>query len=75
MGRKRKPPRKDERARFGERIRAARVKRGLQIDDVARLMGASTSTYYSWEEGTHVPRDVRKLADVLGTTVGALHGE
>lgn len=68
-----KPP--PERAAFGARLREARERAGLGPLEVARLMGAAPSTYYSWETGDRVPRDPRRLAAIVGTTVGGLHGE
>jgi DNA-binding XRE family transcriptional regulator len=64
-----------ERAAFAARLRQARERSGKAAVDVADEIGAARSTYYSWEEGTRAPRDVKKLAEAIGTTVGALHGE
>lgn len=60
---------------FGWRLREARQRAGLSAPKVARRAGAKISTYYSWESGDRMPRDIVKLAKAAKTTVGALFGE
>jgi transcriptional regulator with XRE-family HTH domain len=45
--------------------------------EVADLLGIGRSTYYSWESGERAPRseDLPRIAEMLGTSVGALYGE
>ncbi len=76
MGKKHRAPMTQlDRTALGARIRAARTRRGMAAEDAARYMGVSVSTLYSWEEGSHMPRDMSRLASIIGTTVGGLHGE
>lgn len=51
--------------------------RGLSREDLQRKMKVSRATVYHWLSGRCFPgrRLERKLAKILGTTVGALHDE
>jgi len=62
-------------AEFGKRLRRARLAAKLSADVVAAKMGAARSTYYSWEDGSKRPRDIRKLASAVRSSVAYLFGE
>jgi transcriptional regulator with XRE-family HTH domain len=53
---------------LGERLRAARVKRGLDVAKVAAHLGVEVREVDSWEAGWALPPMValRELANVLG---------
>ena len=55
---------------IGERIRRARTKAGIEIDDLARKLKLTGEAVRSWERGDTAPRPARykKIADALGTT-------
>ena len=56
-----------EQGRMGERIRAARRKRGLSQADLAQRLGVSQPAVANWESGAHDPRHIilGKLAETL----------
>ena len=57
------------------KIEAARIRRGLSRQDLARLSGVALVTLHSWAARRRVPRDVyarQRVARVLGTTIEEL---
>ena len=61
---------KKQRKAIGDRVRSAREDLArLTMREVAAEVGVSTTTVFSWEQGTCVPETAErraKLADVLG---------
>ncbi|MBP3723034.1 MAG: helix-turn-helix domain-containing protein [Selenomonadaceae bacterium] len=60
-----------------ERLRAARQKLGLTLDDVAKKVGVSRQTIHRYETGviTNIPQvNIEKIAAVLETTPAKLMG-
>lgn len=57
----------DQLPTFGERLRWARVKRGLQGTDLAQLVKREQKSIYRYEGGTQMPsrKTMKKLAQVL----------
>jgi transcriptional regulator with XRE-family HTH domain len=64
------------RARFGDRLRRCRKKRGLTQDQLARKLGNPTTgvSISSWETGRYIPQleNLRRLADALEVKVDRL---
>ena len=60
---------------FGARLREARERAGLSIEELASKMSVGLSTAYCWEAGKRMPRNLLKLARTVRTSVGALYGE
>jgi DNA-binding transcriptional regulator YiaG len=60
--------------RIGARIRDARVRAGLSVVEVARLLGVSRGAVYAWEAGHKAPchENLVALSIVLETTVSDL---
>lgn len=54
-----------------ERVKAARVEKGVSIEDVAKGCGVSVSAIQMYECGQRIPRDSIKIAmaDYFGKTV------
>ncbi|MEZ0607879.1 helix-turn-helix domain-containing protein [Fibrella sp. WM1] len=64
-----------EESEFGERLKAQRIAKKLSQDDVAKAMGKQHRTTISnWEKGKQQPSlsEIRRLAELLDTTVGYL---
>ena len=61
---------------FPERLRAARDKRGLNQDDLAKRAGLQSSAISHFETGTRKPSfdNLRRLADALDVTTDYLLG-
>lgn len=59
---------------WASRLRELRIARGLSQEVVARAIGVSTGTVGSWERGLTrpYPRNLRRLARLLGVAVDAL---
>jgi transcriptional regulator with XRE-family HTH domain len=57
-------------------IRAARLKRGLTLEQAAAKIDAPYQTWQKWENGRNEPtiESLRKIADALGVTVARLMG-
>lgn len=55
---------------FSEKLKAARITKGLTQEEVARKIGIAKSTYCGYETGKREPDvdKIKKLAYVLGTT-------
>lgn len=62
---------------IGDRIKSARLAKGMSGDDLARAIGASRQTVSNWERGVYTPsRDnIFALSDALGITPEALMKE
>lgn len=61
--------------RFGERIKEARVRRGFDLGDLARRVGATKSYVCAIELGNQAPpspKFVRKFSKVLDLPVGEM---
>ncbi len=63
--------------RMGERIRATRENLGIQVNDLAGLIGVTPSLVSQIERAKAFPSilTLKKIADALQTTVGDLIGE
>ena len=63
--------------RMGERIRATRENLGMQVNDLAGLIGVTPSLVSQIERAKAFPSilTLKKIADALQTTVGDLIGE
>lgn len=62
---------------IGQRIRLARIQRGLSIDDLADKLGKNRTTVYRYENGEieNLPLGILdSLADALDTTPAYLMG-
>ncbi len=62
---------------FGQRLRKARIKKGLEIREVAARSGVCKDTVSGWETGKHKPRqlkELKKVADVLNISMRYLLG-
>ena len=61
---------------IAQNIRAARLAAGLTQYRVALALNVKERTYQRWESGEALPQDLiptlRRLADVLGTTIETL---
>jgi ribosome-binding protein aMBF1 (putative translation factor) len=57
-------------------IRAARLKRGLTLEQAAAKIDAPYQTWQKWENGRNEPtiESLRKIADALGVPLAALIG-
>ena len=53
---------------IGDRIKAARLAKGMSGDDLARAIGVSRQTVSNWERDIYAPScyNVFALSDVLG---------
>ena len=62
---------------IGDRIKAARLAKGMSGDDLARAIGASRQTVSNWERGVYAPScdNIFALADTLGVTPETLMKE
>lgn len=60
-----------------ERIKKLRKIKGLTQTELAERIGVSRTAIYDWERGAYMPEgaNLRKLAEILDTTVGYLVGE
>lgn len=58
-------------------LKQERVAKGMTQQELADALGVRRLTVLRWESGECTPdvRTLRHLAEVLGTTVGALLGE
>lgn len=67
-------PRRDRRAKMGERLRQIRTERGLTLAEVAKRSGLAVSTVSKVERGKMAPTYDRfkQLADGLGVDMAAL---
>lgn len=64
--------------KFGEKLRAARVQKGLTQEELAKRTGVSVTTIGNYESCKVYPkkREVySKLAEILGISVSALYNE
>lgn len=61
----------------GQRIKHARVEKGLTQDELAKLMGVTRSAVGFWEHDKNLPpaKDFPRLASVLGVSVAYLQME
>ncbi len=58
---------------IGELIKAARKRRKLRADDVAKLCNLSRARVYQLEAGTFVmPKNLKRLSEVLGVPLKRL---
>lgn len=60
---------------FGEKLHKLRVKKGLTQKEIAKLLGITSRTYYSYEVQNTIPRNstiLEKIADILDTRVDYL---
>ena len=55
---------------LGERIKSARITRGLTQEELARILGVSVMTVSRWERDYHVPDPSQ--ADRLTRALGAV---
>lgn len=62
---------------IGDRIKAARLAKGMSGDDLARAIGVSRQTVSNWERGVYTPSsdNIFALADTLGVTPETLMKE
>lgn len=62
---------------MNERIKKLRKIKGLTQTELAERIGVSRTAIYDWERGAYMPEgaNLRKLAEMLDTTVGYLVGE
>lgn len=62
--------------KFGERLKALRLERGIKQDDLAAAVGVSRYTLIRWEAGTFEPKlsDLVKLAQILEVSLDVLTG-
>ena len=63
---------------FGEKLRTARVQKGMTQDELARLTGVSMTTIGNYERGKGYPKQreiYTKLAEALDISVSALYNE
>lgn len=62
---------------LGDRIREARKRANLSLEELARLSGSNRRSLFDYEKGRVDPRvgDLKKLAEVLGVSVAHLVGE
>lgn len=62
---------------IGDRIKFARLAKGMSGDDLAQAIGVSRQTVSNWERGVYTPsRDnIFALSDAMGTTPEALMKE
>ena len=53
---------------IGDRIKAARLAKGMSGDDLARAIGVSRQTVSNWERGVYTPSsdNIFALSKVLG---------
>ncbi len=60
--------------RFGQRLRAARMRSGITQAAAARAVNTSTTSYVGWEQGLHAPRlrRIAQIASTLGCTLDEL---
>ena len=58
-------------AKIGDRLRGIRAERGVTTEEVARVVGISTSAITMYETGQRIPRDEIKirLAEYYGLPV------
>lgn len=72
-------PRKQKQRKIimNERIKKLRKIKGLTQTELAERIGVSRTAIYDWERGAYMPEgaNLRKLAEMLDTTVGYLVGE
>lgn len=61
---------------IGRNIRRLRIKRGISAKDLAEQAGVKRSTISNYENARSVPRPetMKKLAEILGTSVESLRG-
>lgn len=66
-----------ERSEFGQRLVALREAAGLTQSQVAEALGIGQRSYSAWEREAIAiqPERLKRLAEILGTTVGELCGE
>ena len=59
---------------LGQRLRAARKRRGLRLRHVAQILRVAITTVHGWEAGaTHIPAlRLVEYADLLGLDLGPL---
>jgi transcriptional regulator with XRE-family HTH domain len=55
---------------FPERLRRARVSRGMSQAELAALLGVQTATVGAWERGLHRPAGTARTAKALGRFLG-----
>ena len=69
--------RKQRKIIMNERIKKLRKIKGLTQTELAERIGVSRTAIYDWERGAYMPEgaNLRKLAEMLDTTVGYLVGE
>ena len=62
---------------FGQRLRKARVDKGMSQEELARAMGLTQASISQFEKGqrTPTPANIRKFAEILGVQEEALAGE
>ena len=63
-----------ESQRVGQRLRSARLARGLTAEDVGQLLGKTKQTIYRYEMGISEPRydDLPRFARLYGVTVAQI---
>ena len=57
---------------FGEMIRKARLDRGMQSKQLARLVGVTPETIQNWEIHNRIPesrQNLEKLREILGLQI------
>lgn len=61
---------------FGERLRTARLRKGLSQKDLQSLLDVGVNAISSWETGKNVPEaeTVARIANVLSTSTDYLLG-
>ena len=64
------------RSGFGDRLRALRLSRGMNMPAMARALGVAKSSVTNWETGVSYPVQalIPQICDLLGTTPNALYG-
>ena len=64
------------RSSFGDRLRALRLSRGMNMPAMARALGVAKSSVTNWETGVSYPGQalIPQICDLLETTPNALYG-
>ncbi|PIR83899.1 hypothetical protein COU18_01950 [Candidatus Kaiserbacteria bacterium CG10_big_fil_rev_8_21_14_0_10_51_14] len=62
---------------FGERLRKARVEKGMNQEELASAMGLTQASISQFEKGLRMPTptNIRKFAQILGVREEELAGE
>lgn len=53
---------------FGKRLKAARLKSGIDVDQASKMLGIEKNSYYKYEDGRRFPKP-----DILATIMDKFH--